>query len=272
MPSIRCNSEHERQSFGQASTRTLRLHTNIATPVQSTANTQQKETLFPHKVENAAWESLGTDIFQLNNNQYLLVVDHYSQFLVIRNITNLTSKTLITQFKSIFTEYRIPKTIISDGGTQYTSQEFQDITRLWQIEHIESSPRNPQSNGLAERFVQPVKDTPLKTAEVGEDLVLALLAYRTTPLSHSLPSLAELLNSRKFKATLPTCFPSLTNLDMAKIHQEMQKSKQTQADYYNQTARDLPSLQTAQTVYVQLSPHKEQMDTSNSHRNHWHLK
>ena len=127
-------------------------------------NSQQKETLLPHKVLDAAWESLGTDIFQLNN-QYLLVVDHCSQFLVIRKITNLTSKTLITQFKSIFAEYGIPKTIISDGGTQYTPQEF---TRLWQIEHIKSLSRNPQSNVLAERFVQTVKTLYSRLHKVGE--------------------------------------------------------------------------------------------------------
>ena len=108
------------------------------------SNSQQKETLSPHKVPDTPWESLGTDIFHLNNTQYLLVVDCYSQFPVIRKITHLTSKTLITQFKSIFAEYGIPKTIISYGGTQYTSQEFQDFTRLWQIEHIKSSPGNPQ--------------------------------------------------------------------------------------------------------------------------------
>ena len=57
------------------------------------SNSQQKETLLPHKVLDAAWESLGTDIFHLNKNQYLLVVDYYSWFPVIRKITNLTSKT-----------------------------------------------------------------------------------------------------------------------------------------------------------------------------------
>ena len=42
------------------------------------SNSQEKETLLPDKVPDAAWESLGTDIFQLNNNQYLLVVDYFS--------------------------------------------------------------------------------------------------------------------------------------------------------------------------------------------------
>ena len=66
-----------------------------------------------------------------------------------------------------------------------------------------------------------------------EDLDLALLAYITTPLSYSLPFVAELLNSRKFKTTLHACVQSLTYLDMAKIHQEIQKSKQAQTDCYN---------------------------------------
>ena len=45
------------------------------------SNSQQKETLSPHKVPDAAWENLGIDIFHLNNTQYLLVVYYYSQIL-----------------------------------------------------------------------------------------------------------------------------------------------------------------------------------------------
>ena len=39
--------------------------------------------------------------------------------------------------------------------------------------------------------------------EGGEDPHLALLAYITIPLTHNLPSPAELLNSRKFRNLLP---------------------------------------------------------------------
>ena len=71
--------------------------------------------------------------------------------------------------------------------------------RQWQIEHRVSPPRNPQSNGMAERCVQTMKASLIKTMEEGEDMDLALLTYKTTPPSHSLPSPAELLNSRKYK-------------------------------------------------------------------------
>ena len=86
---------------------------------------------------------------------------------------------------------------------QYTSAEFRDFMKNWQIEHKVSSPRNSQSNGMAERCVQTMKSSLLKTLEEGEDVNLALLTYKTMPLNHSLPSPAELLNSRKYKTLLP---------------------------------------------------------------------
>ena len=52
---------------------------------------------------------------------------------------------------------------------------------------------------MAERCVQTMKASLLKTIEEGEDVNLALLMYKTTPLNHNLPSPAELLNSRKYK-------------------------------------------------------------------------
>ena len=58
--------------------------------------------------------------------------------------------------------------IVSDGGPQYTSAEFKDFMKQWQIEQRVSSPRNPQSNGMAERCVQNMKASLIKTIEVGD--------------------------------------------------------------------------------------------------------
>ena len=91
----------------------------------------------------------------------------------------------------------VPNVIVSDGGPLYTSAEFKDFMKQWQIEHRVSSPRNPQSNGMAEHCVQTMKASLIKTIEEGKDVDLALLTYKTTPLNHRLPSPAELLNSRK---------------------------------------------------------------------------
>ena len=57
---------------------------------------------------------------------------------------------------------------------------------------------------MAERCVQTMKASLIKTMEEGEDIDLAPLTYKTTPLSHRLPLPAELLNSGKYKTLLTT--------------------------------------------------------------------
>ena len=200
------------------------------------------------------WHTVATDLFKLKNLKYLLVVDYYSRFPVLYKLTSTMSKVLIQELKAIFTEMGVPNTIVSDGGPQYTSAEFRDFMKDWQTQHKVSSPRNPQSNGMAERCVQTMKASLLKIIEEGEDVNLALLTYKTTPLNHSLPSPAELLNSRKYKTLLPTQI--LPARFQESYRQIMDKGKQMQAQLYDKNTRVLPRLEQSQKVVVQLDPNK----------------
>ena len=83
---------------------------------------------------------------------------------------------------------------------------------------------------------------------------LALLTYKTTPLSHSLPLPAELLNSRKYQTLLPTQIVP-TRLQES-YRQIMDQGKQIQAQLYNKNTRVLPRLEQSQKVVVQLDPNK----------------
>ena len=65
------------------------------------------------------WEKLGTDIFEFNGKKYLMVVDYYSRFPVIRLLNDMTSHTVCNHFTSILTDYGLPATIIADFGSQY---------------------------------------------------------------------------------------------------------------------------------------------------------
>ena len=58
-----------------------------------------------------------------------------------------------------FLEYGIHERFISDNGSVYDCETFQNFTRTWNIEHITSSPRYPQANGLTECFVDTAKKT-----------------------------------------------------------------------------------------------------------------
>ena len=106
---------------------------------------------------------------------------------------------VIKHLKEIFTEIGVPRCIVSDGGTQFTSQGFKDFMKVWGIQHRVTSPTNAQSNGHVECFVQTIKNSLTKAMKRAEDLHLAILSYITTPLNHNLPLPAELLNSRSFR-------------------------------------------------------------------------
>ena len=168
------------------------------------SKSQRCEPLQSHPTPELPWHMVATDLFEIKNSKYPLLVDYYSRFPVLCKLGSTTSEVLVQEMKAVFTELGVPDMIVSDGGPQYTSAEFKDFMKQWQIEHRVSSPRNPQSNDMAERCVQTMKASLIKTMEEGEDVDLALLTYKTTPLSHRLPSPAELLNSRKYKTLLPT--------------------------------------------------------------------
>ena len=107
---------------------------------------------------------------------------------------------------------------------------------------------------MAERCVQTMKASLIKTIEEGVDVDLALLTYKTTPLNHRLPLPAELLNSRKYKTLLPTRIVP-TRLQES-YRQTMDQGKQVQAQLYNKNTRVLPRLEQSQKVIVQLDPDK----------------
>lgn len=106
----------------------------------------------------------------------------------------------------------MPETIVSDNGTQFTSEEFRQMCEQNGIQHIRSAPYHPQSNGRAERFVDTLKRGLRKVKGEGgsseDHLNTFLLAYRSTP-SSSLENKSpdELFLGRKLRTTLSLLRP-----------------------------------------------------------------
>ena len=51
------------------------------------------------------WEKLGSDIFQFNGSKYLIIVDYYSRFPVIRPLKDMSAATISNHFTSVLAEY-----------------------------------------------------------------------------------------------------------------------------------------------------------------------
>ena len=96
--------------------------------------TQPKEKTIHHDIPLRPWEVLGVDVFQLNNKNYLCVVDYHSKVLVIKKMEGLSAESLIATVKLIFAEYGIPCRLMSDAGSNSISEKFKNFCNSLNIE------------------------------------------------------------------------------------------------------------------------------------------
>ena len=115
----------------------------------------------------------------------------------------MTAQHVIGHLKVIFSEYGWPDTIVSDNGPCYMAEAFTKTMQGYSVNHITSSPHYPQSNGLAQKFVQTVKNLFYKDREEGADLYKALMIYCNMPLMSSLQSPMQILQNSVARSQLP---------------------------------------------------------------------
>ena len=137
-----------------------------------------KEPLIPGIIPDRPWSHISADIMELNNRHYLVMVDRYSKWVELNLLENMTSKNVIKHLKRQFSRFGIPDEFYSDNQSTFVSSEFRSFAKEYGFDCVTSSPTFAQSNGLAERAVQTVKDL-LKKAK---DPYLAMLSYRTTAI------------------------------------------------------------------------------------------
>ena len=129
---------------------------------------QPKLSIMQPNLPTRPWEKLGNDIFEFNGKKYLMVVNYYSQFLVIRLLNDMTSHTVCNQFTSILAEYGLPATIIADFRSQYISKRFRSKCEQSGITLHCSSLYHHQANSLAERAIGTCKSLLRKALEENE--------------------------------------------------------------------------------------------------------
>ena len=139
-----------------------------------------------HVIPLLPWTKLATDLFHFGGESYLLLVDYTSHFPIVHKLRSMTGQHIVDHFKQIFAEYGWPDTIVSDNGPCYTTEMFKGLMKEYQVNHITSLPHYLQSNGLAEKYIQIVKNLFHKVKEEGQGLHKCLMVYRNTPLSSQL--------------------------------------------------------------------------------------
>ena len=92
-------------------------------------------------------------------NEYILVVSDYAtRFPEAIPLCRFTATAVAEQLVDLFAKFGIPKEILTDQGTNFTSQLLKELYSLLGVQAIRTTPYHPQTDGHVERFNQTLKN------------------------------------------------------------------------------------------------------------------
>ncbi|XP_039452532.1 uncharacterized protein K02A2.6-like [Culex pipiens pallens] len=207
------------------------------TDCASVAKTSNKTTLQSWPLPEKPWQRVHIDFAgPVDGWFYLILVDAFSKWPEVVPTKRITTAATLAILQGIFARFGMPETLVSDNGRQLVSEEFERYCDSNGILHLKTPPFHPQSNGLAERFVDTFKRTLKKITAGGEALAQAidtfLLCYRSTPC-RSAPegkTPAEVLLGRPLRTSLdllkpPTPFHKIENSKQEKQFNQQHGAK-----------------------------------------------
>lgn len=120
--------------------------------------------------------------------QYILVVcDYATRFPEAFPLRSVTTPKLISALVQLFSRVGIPEEILTDQGTNFTSNLMRRLHKELGITAIRNSPYHPETDGLVERFNQTLKRMLRKfVSDTGKDWDkwLPFLLQRSTASVH----------------------------------------------------------------------------------------
>ncbi len=217
------------------------------------AHNQQKETMLSHDIPNRPWQIVSMDLFSHRQKDYLLIVDHFSDFWEIELLPDLSAETVIKRCKAQFARHGQPDRVITDNGSQFGAL-FRRFASSWEFEHITSSPRHPKSNGKAESAVKIAKNLLRKAMHDRTDPWKAILHWRNTPTEYMDSSPAQRLMSRRLKTSLPVTSKLLEPYVATGVVERLRYRKQLAKSCYDNSAHDLPELNIGERIRMKPLP------------------
>lgn len=139
------------------------------------------------------------------------------------------------KLKETFSRWGLPKTIVSDNGRQFVSEELSKFFTKNCIKYITSPPGNPGSNGQSENAVKSfkknvtarLKDKRNQGKEVDEIVLEYLFASRTTKHITTEETPANLMMGRESRTRLSMIRENKAVEERNTVEQRIEEKQQT---------------------------------------------
>ena len=198
---------------------------------QAVKNAPPVAPLHPWVWPTKPWQRVHVDFAgPFQGSMFFVAVDAHSKWPEVHLMSSTTTAKTLDVLRKIFSAHGLPDQIVSDNGPQFVSSEFAYFMKQNGVKHTRSSPYHPSTNGLAERFVQTMKQSLKASAKsdrsLSQRLYDFLLTYRTSPHTTTGVSPSALFLNRELR----------TRFDLLKPSQEgrvMEKQSQQKTDHDN---------------------------------------
>ncbi|XP_062615055.1 uncharacterized protein LOC134276789 [Saccostrea cucullata] len=169
----------------------------------------EKMPLIDTPFERVAVDLVGplSPITDKGNRYILTVVDYSTRYPEAVALKNIDTETVAEALVEIFSRVGIPKEVLSDMGTQFTSNIMKEVGRLLSFKQLVTTPYHPACNGLVEKFNGTLKSMMKKmSSERPKDwdryLPALLFAYREVPQESTKFSPFDLVYARNVRGPM----------------------------------------------------------------------
>lgn len=132
------------------------------------------------------FEVLHLDLFTVQTEKYLTLVDSFSKYAQAYYLRDGTALSVVQALLMFCTHHGIPLRVVTDQGPEFTNQVFTEFIKLHKIEHHKILAHTPNANGIVERFhctlLEHLRILKLenRTESVVNLMSYALLAYNSS--------------------------------------------------------------------------------------------
>jgi len=79
-------------------------------------SSQSQEPLNTCEIPARPWNKMATDLFSLNGDNFIVLVDYYSDFIEMEHIKSMSSQSMIQALKVTFGCHGKPESLVSENG------------------------------------------------------------------------------------------------------------------------------------------------------------